>query len=133
MTGSTRVKTVWNHAIASTLHIPADIEQLGFIEDPMAVLAQARAVAVLSDFGYGFKTKILDAIAARCWVLVPPALHRRLPPEVHPYCIVVTRVDDPKAVRAALEQALEPLPDGDPNAALRARAFAALDALMEST
>jgi hypothetical protein len=132
MTGSTRVKTNWSGAISTSLLVPERIQELGFVEDPMALLAGARAVAVLSELGFGVKTKILDAVAARCWVLVPRSLYERLPAELRPYCLVVDPLDSVDGFRAALQKALQPFPDGDPNALLRARAFAALDRLMEA-
>ena len=64
----TQALTEPHEALTVAVHqliVKDDIEKLGFVEDPMALLAGARAVAVLSELGYGVKTKILDAIAAR--------------------------------------------------------------------
>lgn len=133
MTGSTRVHTTGRNQTQSRLLFEADIEQLGFVQDPIRVLAEARSMALLSDLGYGFKTKILDAIAARCWVLVMPGLYGRLPQEVRPYCIVVEDSKDVGSFRRALRRSMEPFPEGDPNTELRERAFKVLDELIEST
>ena len=105
------------------------VQTLGLVDSPFEALERARAVALLSDYGRGFKTKILEALHARCRVLVAPALYRRLPPQVQPFCIAV-RTDSPGAFRAALERCREPWPAGDANEALRREAFAALDALL---
>lgn len=132
MTGALKVNHRWNHMVDSELIVKGDIEQLGFLDDPMTLFAQARAVAVLSDLGFGVKTKILDAIAARCWVLVTPGLYSRLAPELQPYCLVVDRLEHVAGFRAALDRAMQPFPEPDPNDALRDRAFTTLDKLMEA-
>ena len=49
---------------------------------PLSLLAEARVVAIPSDLGMGFKTKILEAILAGCWVLVTEDVQRRLPDAV---------------------------------------------------
>jgi hypothetical protein len=130
MTGSTRVNTPWNYAVDVNLQVKANVQQLGFVDDPMALLAGARAMVVLSDLGFGVKTKILDAIVARCWVLVTQGLYERLPKELQPYCLVLSAIDG-RPFAEALDLATRPFPAGDPNAALRERAFSALDALLE--
>jgi len=129
LTGSTQVTDRWK--VAGELHVPFDerIETLGYVEDPFALLGRARAVAVLSDLGFGFKTKILDAISSGCWVLTTRRLRARLPLEVQPWCLEVD-VGSRQSFEAALERALQPPPGGDPNAELRKRAFGVLDDLV---
>jgi len=105
------------------------VESLGLLRSPFDALARARAVALLSDYGRGFKTKILEALHAHCRILVAPGLYGRLPPAVRPFCIAV-RTDSPDDFRAALERCREPWPAGDANEALRREAFAALDELL---
>src|SRR5262249_44822965 len=70
------------------------------VPDPWDVLGRVRAVAVLTDLGYGFKTTVVDALAAGCHVLVTPRLARKLPPIVREHCIV-TSPSDPESVRRA--------------------------------
>lgn len=104
------------------------IRHLGIVPNPLGVLRGCKALAVLSDYGRGFKTKILDAIICGAWVIVTPRLFRRLPSAVQRYCIVV----DP-ASRGALAAALVDVEqstwlDGDPNSILRAESYSAMDA-----
>lgn len=114
---------------ANMLTLPERVTCTGFLDTPFGILAESRAIALLSDFGFGFKTKLLDAIHCKCYVLVTGKLYRRLPAEVQPYCIVV----DPNSVGSfadALEGCKHPYPDGNPNDVLRSQAFAALDELL---
>lgn len=121
----------WRFAITGDLtgyplRLPERIEATGFVDDINALLARARAMALLSDLGYGFKTKILDAVAHRCRVLVTGGLYRRLPAGFRPYLVVVDPAA-PGSLRQALEQSLEPFPSADLNAALRRSAYGVLD------
>ena len=114
---------------AGMLTLPVRITRTGFLDTPFELLAESRSLALLSDFGFGFKTKLLDAIKNKCYVLVARRLYQRLPVEVQPYCIVV----DPNSVESfknALERCLQPYPDGNPNDVLRTQAFTALDELL---
>lgn len=61
--------------------LPAHVERLGRIKEPWALLCKVKAVAVLSPFGYGYKTTVADALAAGCHVLVHPRQHVRMSPE----------------------------------------------------
>ena len=74
---------------ASQDDLPAGTERLGRIEEPWTWLCKVKAVAVLSPFGYGYKTTVADALAAGCHVLVHPRQHVRLSPEEQPLCIPV--------------------------------------------
>ncbi len=101
----------------------------GFLENPLELLSESRAVALLSDYGFGFKTKLLEAICCGCRVLVTGKLFERLPRSVQRFAIIV----DPGSVesfREALNRSLEPFPSGDVNAELRRENFAALDAIL---
>ncbi len=51
----------------------------GLIDDLPSLLQQTRAVAMLSDRGYGFKTTIGDALANGAIVLIHPKLAARCP------------------------------------------------------
>ncbi|MEI9965519.1 MAG: hypothetical protein WDM92_13440 [Caulobacteraceae bacterium] len=71
--------------------------------------------AVLSELGRGFKTKILEAILCRTWVLVNPELFKRLPDAVRPYCVVVD-LHSPFGFDEALDRIeRKEWPHGDPN------------------
>ena len=101
---------------------------MGVLDSPFEVIHRARAVAILSDYGRGFKTKIIEAIHARAYVLVTPSLLKRLPREVLPYCISV-RKNSEEDFQRALDRCMEPYPGGDPNSAFRARAFEAMSGI----
>lgn len=105
------------------------VRHLGFVADILSLLTDSFAVAVTSDLGRGFKTKILEAIMCGAWVIVPPGLMRRMPEVLKSYCAVI----DPKRPGDSLDRAIEELsgrewPKGDPNTALREEAYQALDA-----
>lgn len=110
----------------STVGWSSRVHFLGLLHSPSSALRQARAVAILSDCGFGFKTKILDAIQHRCFVLVTRRLFERLPAEVRPFCRVVD-LRAPSSFLRALDSCLEQYPKGDPNSALRSQAYQALD------
>ncbi len=106
--------------------LPARARGTGYLDDIAPVMRQARAIALLSDFGYGFKTKVLDAIRYGAYVLVTQGLFDRMTAELQPYLIVVDPTS-PASFRRALSLAERPFPAGDPNATLKAQAYAALD------
>jgi len=105
---------------------PDRVTVTGFLENPLELLAESRAVALLSDYGFGFKTKLLEAICCGCRLLVTKNLYRRLPPQVQRHSILVN-VYSTDSFREALARCLEPPPEDDANASLRAEAFEALD------
>jgi len=105
------------------------INFVGTVEDPIDELRGAAAMALLSPLGYGFKTKIMDAVTARAFTLLPKGLMKRVPEELRPYCILVDPADPKSFVRGA-EQALADWPGGDPNGQLRRRAFRAMDEIV---
>jgi len=111
------------------IKLPERVKRTGFLETPLRILAESRAIALLSDYGMGFKTKLLDAIYYKCYVLVTRKLYQRLPVEVQPYCIVVD-INSSSSFKDALERCLEPYPEGNPNEVLRSQAFAALDRII---
>lgn len=104
------------------------VHVMGVLDSPFEVIHRARAVAILSDYGRGFKTKIMEAIHARAYVLVTPSLLKRLPREVLPYCISV-RKNSAEDFQRALVRSMEPYSSGDPNSAFRARAFEAMSGI----
>lgn len=114
---------------ANNVSLSERIRLTGYLQTPYPILAEARAVAILSDYGFGFKTKLLDAIAHKCFILVTMRLFRRLPSEVQPYCIVVD-TNSVESFKAGLQESLRPYPSGNPNEVFRDQAFATLDALL---
>ncbi len=121
----------WSFSVTGDLtgygvDLPGRIEATGYLDDITPIMNRARAVALLSEYGYGFKTKVLDAIRYGAFVLVPQGLAKRLPLEFRPYVIPVdTR--SVSAFKQALLMAERPFPPGDVNAELRRRAFVRLD------
>lgn len=105
---------------------------VGRVENPIALMSGATSMALLSKFGYGFKTKILDAVSARSYTLMPQSLMDRHPVEVHQYCFAVD-MTSPASFKDALERSLEPFPEGDPNELLRRKAYNAMDAILGLT
>jgi hypothetical protein len=109
--------------------IPDFVERVGFVHDPLKLLQESRAVALLTDYGFGFKTKILEATECGCWTLVKPLIFQRLPSNVRPYCIVVN-TESEKAILDALEKTFMPLPKGSLNSLLRTQAYKEMDKIM---
>ena len=108
------------------LDLPARIRPTGFLDSPYGILAESKAVALLSDYGYGFKTKFLEAVMSRCYVLVTKGMYKRLPSEIRQFCFVVD-VNSQVSFENALVRCQEPFPDVDVNGQLQAIAFSALD------
>lgn len=105
------------------------VVHLGMVADLPALTAECFAIAVPSDLGRGFKTKILDAIVCGAWAIVTPALLRRMPEALRPYCAVFDLSDPGRSLASAIsELASRKWPPGDPNAALRRQAYGSLDA-----
>lgn len=107
----------------------ARIQTTGLLKSPFEVLDRARAVAVLSDYGRGIKTKIIEAIHARAYVLVTPGLYKRLPEELKPFCFAVPK-GSVEAFAGALARCSKPYPKHDPNALLKKRFFKGFDLVL---
>ncbi len=111
----------------------AELKALGIrrrnVESPYELFLPARATLIASDLGRGFKTKILEAIACRAFVICPPSLYRRLPQELLPYCI---RFDPrtPGALLEALGRTEIGFPPGAPNDLLRQAAYREMDRVL---
>jgi hypothetical protein len=114
------------------LKIPDRIQWLGLLPNPYIALRQAKAMALLSDFGMGFKTKVLEAVLARAFVILPTALYKRQPSEILPYCIPVN-LNKKLSFLEALEKCNQDFPDGDPNSNLRRHAFEVMDQILGIT
>ncbi len=119
-----RTKRMPNAAAFKALRI-----QRSNVETPYELFGPARATLIASDFGYGFKTKILEAITCEAFVICAPGLYRRLPQELLPYCI---RFDprSPETFLDALNQTENGFPSGTPNNLLQASAYQEMDRLL---
>ena len=99
----------------------------GRVENPYQILVESKVVSILSDLGMGFKTKILEAVEAGCWVFVTQSLYDRLPQEVLSASVVID-ILSPDTLRDALERcANQPPPEIKANADLQKKAYASLD------
>ncbi len=124
----------WNFFVTGDLSrqinaYPDRVKLTGFLESPLPLLMESRAMALLSDYGFGFKTKLLDAIQSGCYILIPKKLYNRLPVECKPFCIVVD-LNSVQSFKDALEYSKTPFPSGDLNAQFKERAFSILDELL---
>jgi hypothetical protein len=110
--------------------VPVDMAQPGVeftpvTDDVWGLLGSVRAVAVLTDLGFGIKTTVIDAVAAGCYAIVPPKLWSRLPAAAQRHCLRCVP-GDARSVADVLAQA-ERAPDADdPNQTLRNEAANAL-------
>lgn len=121
----------WTFAITGViserdLDLPARINPTGVLDSPYGILAESKAVALLSNYGFGFKTKFLEAVMSGCYVLVTKGMFNRLPSEIKRFCFVVD-IKSPESFENALMRCQEPFPKVDVNAQLREIAFSALD------
>jgi hypothetical protein len=98
----------------------------GMLNNPFEILLPSSAVALLSDYGYGFKTKLLDAVICRCHLIVTKGLYNRLPPEVQQYSHVVD-LNSAVSFEDALVKSVELIKSEDVNMFFKHQAWAALD------
>ncbi|GAB5442270.1 MAG: hypothetical protein Fues2KO_26190 [Fuerstiella sp.] len=100
----------------------------GMIDDLRPFMQTVRAVALLSDKGYGFKTTISDATASGAAVLAHPKLAARCPNELAE-AIIPVDVDDGDDVRAVRDRLVDFSPLVHIDHYLRAEAVRQLKAL----
>lgn len=112
------------------LPFPKRLTYLGVIDDPLTLLREAKALASLSPFGFGFKTKLLDAILCQNYIWVHRKLYTRLEPELKRYAIVVKPNSNDSLERAIVETE-KPFPDGDLNQKLKMKSFLVLDRVLK--
>lgn len=91
--------------------LPAGVERLGRIAEPWERLCRVKAVALLSPWGYGYKTTAADALAAGCHVLVHPRQHVRLPRAEQARCLPVDPAAPADVRRAAASLSRAPESD----------------------
>jgi hypothetical protein len=103
------------------ISIPQYVETPGMVDEVADLLAEARAVAVLSPRGYGFKTTIADALANGCYALVHPQQFDRGPAVLRNGCVQVGKMTH-AVVQQALEHISKPYSHSSANAHLRERA-----------
>ncbi len=98
------VLTWWSQWNERVPEVSERVEILREVPQPWDLLCEVRALAVLTPFGFGFKTSIVDGLAAGCHVIVHSVLAKRLPGEVRELCIPCdpSKPDDVARVAAAI-------------------------------
>ena len=88
-------------------------------------------MTILSNYGFGFKTKILEALMAGCWVFLTQEVYDRIPELLRPGCKIIP-LDCQETFEQSLQESVESPPQIDYNSALKQQAFTALDQVMHS-
>ena len=96
--------TWWSQWHNKVPKVSTHIEIVRECREPWDLLCQTRALAVLTHLGFGFKTTIVDGLAAGCHVIVHPKLAERLPLQVRQLCLICdpSREEDMIKIAAAL-------------------------------
>ncbi len=76
--------------------------------EPWDLLCQSRALAVLTPFGFGFKTTVVDGLAAGCHVIIHPKLADRLPQQVKELCLICDPSQEQQIIKLAGSLATPP-------------------------
>ncbi len=93
--------TWWSQWHQKVPKVSEPVEVLRDCQEPWDLLCRVRAVAVLTPFGFGFKTTILDGLAAGCHVIVHPKLAKRLPLQVQQLCLICDPSRDEDIIKLA--------------------------------
>jgi len=88
----------------------SDIDKVGFLDDIGQFLRDSHAVAILTEYGFGFKTKILEAAAEGCWSLVPEKAMFNIPRGVREFCIPID-ISSQESFADALKKCSKKIPD----------------------
>ncbi len=115
---------------ARDLPIPDSLKGLveyEYYKTPYEGLAQARVVAMLSEAGRGFKTKLLEAVLCGASLVTPKELYDRLPESIQAYTKVVSQSKKGSLVEVLETLWTEARPTEGVNQALRRQAYEAMD------
>jgi len=80
--------TWWSQWHQNVPKVSEKIEIVRECQEPWDLLCQSRAMAVLTPLGFGFKTTVVDGLAAGCHVIIHPKLADRLPQQVKELCLI---------------------------------------------
>lgn len=80
--------TWWSQWHQNVPKVSKEVEIVRECQEPWDLLCQSRALAVLTPFGVGFKTTVVDGLAAGCHVIIHPKLATRLPQQVKQLCLI---------------------------------------------
>ena len=90
--GNSRELEGWTFEVTGSLQAgarPAKVKELGYLPTPFDAVARSKYVFLYADSGWGFKTKILDALLCDNVLVVSKGMYRKLPKEVRPQALVV--------------------------------------------
>ena len=77
--------TQWHDQVPD---VHGGVEILREVSEPWDLLCHVRALAVMTPFGFGLKTTVLDGLAAGCHVIIHSRLATRLPAHAVRACLV---------------------------------------------
>jgi hypothetical protein len=122
--------TWWSQWHEKVPRVSAHVEILRQCDEPWDLLCEVRSLAVLTHLGFGFKTTIVDGLAAGCHVIVHPKLARRLPEEIVELCVICDPANDANMSQLA-DLLSKPPSSANLNSRLREQARATLRAVVE--
>lgn len=102
--------TWWSQWHEKVPKVSQEVQILRECGEPWDLLCQARALAVLTPFGFGFKTTVVDGLAAGCHVIIHPKLADRLPQQVKELCLICDPSQEQQMVKLADSLATPPKP-----------------------
>jgi hypothetical protein len=102
--------TWWSQWHRKVPTVGEGIEIVRECREPWDLLCQSRALAVLTPLGFGFKTTVVDGLAAGCHVIIHPTLANRLPQQVKQLCLICDPSRDQDIIRLADSLSTPPRP-----------------------
>jgi hypothetical protein len=92
--------------------VSEEVEIVRECHEPWDLLCQSRAMAVLTPLGFGFKTTVVDGLAAGCHVIIHPKLADRLPQQVKQLCLICDPSREQDVIKLSDSLSLPPKPHG---------------------
>ena len=102
--------TWWSQWHRNVPRVGEGIEIVRECREPWDLLCQSRALAVLTPLGFGFKTTVVDGLAAGCHVIIHPKLADRLPRQVKELCLICDPSRDQDIIGLADSLSIPPKP-----------------------
>ena len=87
----------WRFEVTGSLQAgwrPAKVTELGYLPTPFDAVARSKYVFLHADSGWGFKTKILDALLCDNVLVVSKGMYKKLPKEVRSQALLVNSFKD---------------------------------------
>lgn len=104
--------TWWSQWHQNVPKVGEEVEIMRECREPWDLLCQSRALAVLTPFGFGFKTTVVDGLAAGCHVIIHPKLADRLPQQVRQLCLICDPSCERDVIKLAESLSAPPRPHG---------------------